>query len=394
MLSESQVGVLSLRSGERQLLLQGGTSPRYSPTGHLVYAVSGSLLAAPFDVERLELTGEAIVVANGVSVPSGGANVAHFDLSENGSLVFLSDLAKVARDVVWVDRQGREEPLNMPPLRYRAPRLSPNGTQLAVEVEGDSENDVDIHIYDLRRGTLTPFTFDPGLERDPLWTVDGQRVVFRMTTLDGGGGLFSKAASGTGQVERLVESALGQALGSFSPNGDLLVFDAATATSGRDIQVLSLGEDEPTVRPLIATPFQEVNPKVSPNGRWLAFSQDMQGQREVFVRPFPNVDDGSGWQITRSGGTFPRWAADGRELFYYSQGRIVAVEVETESGFAFGNAEIVAGEAVVGGGREYDVDVDGQRFVMVKDLDGRVGLSEINLIMNWTQELLERVPVN
>ena len=255
---------------------------------------------------------------------------------------------------------------------------------------GDTVSDIDIHIYDLRRQTLDRLTFDPMADEFPMWTVDGQRIVFYSQRE--GGGLLSKAADGTGQAERLTQSATGQIPGSFSPDGKFLVIDASTAGGRRDVQVLSL-EDAQT-RPLISTRFPERVPRLSPNGRWLMFQSSETGTFEIFVKPFPNVNEG-GWQVTRSGGRHPLWARDGRALFYMAEERLVTVPVETESSFVFGNAEVITDGAARDSGQapNYDVDLDGERFVMVKDIEGTSDASQIHVVLNWHQELLERVPI-
>ena len=269
----SQIGVVSLQTGDRSPLIDGGANPRYSPTGHIVYASRGGLRAVAFDVDRLEVTGEPVLVLEGINVAQG-LNTADFAFSDTGSLVYV---ARPRWTLVWVDRQGLEEPVGVSPGYpiYREPQLSPEGDRIVMEIEDD--NGVDLFIYDLRRDNLMPFTIDPSRDRFPRWSTDGRSIVFYSGRE--GGGLYSKAADGTGQVQRLTESAASQSPDAFSANGSLLIFDMTQ----RPIQVLSLGS-EGAIRPLV----DGGDPALSPNGKYLAFSSDGQ----ISVTPFPNVEGG------------------------------------------------------------------------------------------------------
>ena len=258
------VGLLSLETGERRTLIERGSYARYVPTGHLVYAREDKLLAAPFDLDQLKVTGPPAVVLEGIWNDDFGD--AKFSVSESGSLVYVPKGAfRSESTLVWVDRQGAVEPLAAPPRPYDDPRLSPDGQRVAFETEVPT---YDIWIYHIPRETLTRLTFE-GANLDPLWTPDGKRVTFASPRAGGALNLFWKPADGSGPAEQLMESEHGQRPLSWSPDGQVLAFTELHPTTGMDIWVLPLhGERRP--RPFLQTQFQESAAVFSPDGHWLA----------------------------------------------------------------------------------------------------------------------------
>ena len=218
-IQNARIAVLDLRTGEQKVIVSGGSYPRYVPTGHLVYAVAGTLWAVAFDLRRLEVRGDPVPVLQRVVTKSSGA--ASFSVAQNGSLVYVAgDLADNApRTLVWVDRQGREEALKAPPRAYVSPRISPDGTRVAVDA---LDQEQDIWIWDLTRHTLTRFIFDAALDSSPVWTLDGRRLVFT-SARNGPLNLFWQAADGTGPIERLTENVNSQFSTSVSPDGTRLL---------------------------------------------------------------------------------------------------------------------------------------------------------------------------
>ena len=393
-IDESQIAVLSLDTGEQKVLVRGGSFPRYASTGHLLYGVQGNLWAVGFDPDQLETRGDPVPVLEDVLMKAAGA--VNVGLSENGSLVYVPGGAETSqgRTLVWVDREGREEAIPAPPAPYESPRLSPDGRYVAVEVR-DAAN-TDVMVFDLDRGTLTRLTFDPGLDWAPLWSLDGQRVVFS-SDRDGSFGVYSRAADGTGQAERLTTSDTNQFPQSWSADGQALVVQETF-----DLKLISVGAESRT-EALIETEFLEFYPEVSPDGRWIAYSSNESGRNEVYDRPFPNVDDGR-WQISRDGGFSSVWSHDGRELFFRrfgSAAEIMVVAVETEPTFTPGNPESLFQTApFIGGGpdsdRPWDVADDG-RFLIMRgppgSADAGAESTEINVVQNWFEELTRLVPV-
>ncbi len=384
---DAQIVVHSFATGERNVLIEGGRDARYVPTGHLVYVLDGTLLAVPFDVDALEVTGGPIPMAEGVMTAGLRSGAAHFSVSDTGALVYVTGGDPAERTLVWVDRDGREETLAAEPRAYRQPRISPDGGRVAVVLRDPEQ---DIWIWDFARETLTPLTFAPRSDFYPVWTPDGRRVAFA-SNRDGKFNLFWKAADGTGTVERLTESENLQFPYAFTPDGRQLVFSEFGEQSVT-LGVLSL---EGSSEPLLENEFDEQNGEISPDGLWLAYQSNASGQDEIYVRPFPNVDDGR-WPISSGGGTRPLWARDGQELFYLAAGAMMAVDVQTEPSFAPGNAEevfAVRGYFVESVGRTYDISRDGERFLMIKE-DAGGESTEFIFVQNWFEELKRLVPTD
>ena len=278
----AQIAVLSLATRESKILIPGGSNPRYAPTGHIVYGVGGTLRAVSFDLERLEVTSDPVPVLDGVVTKASGA--ADYAISQNGSLVYVGGSARggVERTLVWVDREGREEALAAPPRAYAYPRMSPDGSRLALDVR---DRETDIWIWNFARETLTRLTFDPARDVYPAWTPDGLQVVFG-STHDGTLNLFRKAADGTGTVEQLTQSANSLIPQTLSPDGARLVSRELHPDQGFNLVVGSLDGDT-SLEPLLATEFDELNAEISPDGQRLAYQSNASGQFEIYVRPFP-----------------------------------------------------------------------------------------------------------
>jgi serine/threonine-protein kinase len=406
----AQVAVLDLTTGERKILIRGGSHAEYVETGHLVYAAAGTLRAVRFDLQRLEVVSDPVpVVEQVMTVGSGAAN---FAISRGGTLVFVPGGAGIAtgglRSLVWVNRQGKEEPIKAPTRGYAVPRLSPDGLRVAVEVR-DQENDV--WILDLRRENLTRLTFDPNVDQLPIWTPDGRRVIFASASA-GAANLFWQAADGTGAAERLTTSPNPHLSHSISPDGTRLVLQELSPKTAADLMLLmldaatgpstGLGTGPSTAprraEPLIQTTFAEWNPEISPDGRWLAYQSAESGQFQVYVRPFPKVNEGR-WQVSTAGGTRPAWARNGRELFFLDGNNVLtAVPIQsTATTFSAGNPSKVFDSRYFTGSlyRTYDVSPDGQRFLMIKDTVSTDQTStstpaSMVVVLNWFEELKAR----
>jgi len=381
---EMQIVVQSLETGQRRVLVQGVANAfvRYLPTGHLVYPQAGTLTAVPFDLARLELSGVPFPVVEGVWL-------GRFSVSSSGSLVYGPGHADgVEHRLVWVDRKGTARPLAAPPRPYRDPRLSPDGRRVVVAV-GDPDRDV--WVYDIARDTLTRLTFE-ARNFWPLWTPDGKRVTFSSNRL-GPWALFWKPADGSVGEELLLAKEYNQIGESWSPDGQMLAFHETHPTTAMDIWVLPLqGERKP--RPFLRTPFIEGAAAFSPDGRWLAYSSNESGRFEVYVKPVRGA--GGPWQISTEGGREPVWARNGRELFFLNADKMMAVDIRTEPTFAPGKPRLLfEGQYVEASGRfraRYDVAPDSQRFLMVKQSEQTAAPTQLNVVLNWFEELKGRVP--
>jgi Tol biopolymer transport system component len=402
--TNAQIDVQSSGMSERRILTSGGTHPRYAPSGHLVYAQGGNLMAVPFDPLRLTATGAAVPVVEGVlqSPLSGGAQ---YSLSATGSLVYVPGGVQGAQlRLVWVSRNGAEQPVAAPARAYLNPRISPDGRRVAVTI---TEQESQTWLYDLSRETLTRLTFEGNANTYPVWTPDGKRIAFS-SNKDGPFDIYWQLADGNGGLERLTRSESPPVPNSWSPDGRLLAYIQSNPTTGWDIWVLSLGDNSTgsaqvplsgsgqvgKEQPFIQTPFTESAPRFSPDGRWMAYISDESGHREIYVQPYPGP--GGKWQISTDGGMEPVWNPNGRELFYRSGGRMMAVEITTQPGFAAGKPRVLFEgqyQPTPVTFPNYDVSPDGQRFLMLKPSElGQGAPTQINVVLNWFEELKQKVP--
>jgi serine/threonine-protein kinase len=417
----AQIAVLNLETGQRTILVRGGSQADYVATGHLVYAVSGTLRAVRFDPVRLEVLSDPVPVVEQVMTVATGAGAANFAVSRGGTLVFIPGSAQTAtgpsRSLVWVTRQGREEPVNSPPRGYTSPKISPDGTRVALQIQ---DQELDIWVWDFARQTPTRLTFDRGPETQPVWTPDSRRIIFS-SARNGPQNLYWQAADGTGTVQRLTSGPNVQVPTSVSPDGKYLLLNDVPA--GADVGILDLGAQPstrstsgaiesatlvptgrgagstPEVRPLIkTTSYNEANAEISPNGRWVAYQSNESGQLLIYVRPFPDVDSGK-WQVSQGVGAKPAWARNGRELFYLDgDNKLTSVPVDTEAQtFTFGNPTTVLARAYFNPQfeRPYDVSPDSRRFLMIKENTGDPSTAtpaSMVVVLNWFEELKRLAP--
>jgi Tol biopolymer transport system component len=387
--TNAQVAVQPVGTGVRRNLVQGGLSPRYAVSGHLVYAQGGSLMAVPFDTQRLTVEGAAVPIVEGVlQSPTTGA--AQYSFSATGSLVYVSGGGQSAQSkLVWVSRNGTEQHVAAPAHTYLGPRLSPDGQTVAVTI---TEQESQTWLYDLSRETLTRFTFDGNYSPVSVWTPDGKRIVFESNP-EGPPNLFWQLADGSGGLERLTTSEFVNAPMSWSPDGQLLAFIEINPATGFDIWVLRMGDRK--ALPFLRTRFNETSPRFSPDGRWLAYISDESGRYEVYVQPYPGP--GGKWQISTEGGMEPIWNRNGRELFYRNGDKMMGVEIDTQPNFTAGKPRMLFEgpyELPPIPIANYDVSPDGQRFLMLKPSES-VGTAptQINVVLNWFEELKQKVPV-
>jgi eukaryotic-like serine/threonine-protein kinase len=390
-LAAAQVAVLDLMTGTHTVLMRGGSHGHYVSSGHLVFTAEGTLRAIPFDLTRLQTRGTPVMVLPRLVTTARGSG--DFVVADDGTLAYVDApgaTAAAGRTLVWVDREGREETLGAPPRPYFHPRISPDGTRVAVAI-GDQEHDV--WIWDLPRQTLSQLTFDPAADFAPVWTPDGRRLIF-FSQRGREPGLFSQLADGTGMAERLTSGAPTSAV---TPDGTHALF---ALTGNQDLAMVSL-DGTRRVQSLLTHPSIERNGIVSPDGRWLAYESDSSGRFEVYVRPFPDVEAGQ-WLISTAGGTRPLWSPNGRvpELFYVAPGgALMASRVELRKGAwsAERPTTIVAGRYAMEGVRDrrtYDVSRDGRRFLLIKEATSDATPPQIIVVQHWLEELRRLAPPN
>jgi serine/threonine-protein kinase len=321
---DGEIVALNLADGTQKVVHRGGYFGRYFPSGHLLYVHAGALFAAPFDLDRLEVTGQSFPLFEGVA-SSTGTGAVQLATSPTGTLVYLAgSIDSTAAPMTWVDRSGKTTPLRSMPANWANPQFSPDGRLLAMDIADlDGAANLDIYSYDLGRETLTRLTFDMALDIKPVWTPDARRIVFSSsrgdkTTLN----LYWQRADGSGDAQRLTESKNNQFAASFHPNGKYLAFYEQTPQSGMDLMILPFEGDEatgwkpgkPTV--FLSTPFQEQEPIFSPDGRWLAYQSINSSRTEIYVRPFPGP--GGLQQISTDSGALPMWSLTKPELLFVS----------------------------------------------------------------------------
>jgi serine/threonine protein kinase len=392
---QAQIVVQSLRTGERKII-RAGRDARYLPTGHIVYAADNTLFAMRFDVNRLEAVDAPIPVAEGLRFATsfpGMTGTANYDISSNGVLVYVqgSASAPVLRRLVAVDRSGNAEPLVTQMHDYWRPRISPDGSRIAVEV--DDEAGAQLFIVNVKAGTATPLNTGGSNVYCCSWTFDGRFVIYRDDREDGYG-LFRQPPDGSDSPQLLYRATEDLMPGDVSREG-VLVFASGEQTGRRSILTIRIGE--PTAMPFLVTPALEHMPTFSPDGRWIAYASNESGRSEIYIRPYPPSDKPAR-RISDAGGTAPLWSPRGSELFYRSAaGNMMAVPLQADTAIPAGRAqELFRAQGrfrFSGNTAAYDVEPNGQRFIMVTEPENAVpARQQIVVVRNWFEELNRLVP--
>jgi serine/threonine protein kinase len=391
---QAQIVVQTLKAGARKTLIQGGSYARYLPTGHLAYFFGGTLLAVPFDPRRLEVTGGAVPILEGVT-RDAFMGVAQFDFSNNGSLVFVPGpalLKSLQNSLAIVDQKGSTETLKYPPAAYFFPRVSPDGKRLVYEL--DDGKDAAVWISDLSGASAPRRLTYQGANRYPVWSADGERVAFQ-SDREGDLGIFWQRADGTGAAERLTkpESGVVHIPDSFSPDKQQLSFTAVRGSTSA-VWTLALRDRKATLFEESSSGFAEAS-MFSPDGRWIAYSVDLSGAGNiVYVQGFPVT--AAKFQIGR--GNDPVWSRDGKQVsFMTGPSTSFAVNVTTAGGFAFTSPTAVPRGALIGapgGPRRFDVLPDGRSIGVVPAALSQTvapATPKIHVALNWFEDLKQRV---
>jgi serine/threonine-protein kinase len=396
---DGEMVVYTMASGHRKTVQRGGFHGRYLPSGHLVYMHEGTMFAVPFDLKRLEVTGQPAPILEGVATNSGTGG-AQFSFSENGNLVYVEGSnAGQNVSISWMDREGKFTPLRETPADYSSPAFSPDGKRLAVEIFDGKRSD--IWVYDWGRDTLTRLTFAGDANLAPAWTPDGQRIVYPSEEKAGTYNIWWKRADGAGDAQRLTENKSVQVVPSWRPDGKVLAFQQSNPGTGWDIMTLTMeGNEKEGWKPgepktFLKSSFDEMHPAFSPDGRWLAYTSNESGNNEVYVRPFPGP--GGKWQISTGGGSYARWSRTSKELFYRAADNKIMVAAYTGSADSFqaGKPQPWSpGQFTFRAGRiNFDLHPDGKRFAVLKAPGtGEVPKADkVSFIFNFFDELRRKL---
>jgi serine/threonine-protein kinase len=372
--NEAQI-VAQSPNGQRTLLVRGGTNPHYLPTGDLIYAQNGRIMRAPFDVSRLSITGTPVSVLDNVMQSSDGA--AQIAISPAGHLVYVTGtLEGGQRRLVSVGRDGTATPFAAPPGPYASPRVSPDGQRLILTMETAPP---DLWSYDVPTGSSMQLTFNAGAT-SPAWSRDGRRVAYS-STRSGVPNMFIVSAQQPAAAERITPSEHTQVAGSWAPEDAAIAFVERRPGTGRDILLLPL-RDRGLPRSLITSAVDESAPRISPDGRWIAYVVSSGAAGQVHLRTL--ADPPRTRQLSINGGAEPVWAPSGRELFYREGDRLMAVSVEAGGAgpprVLFANADFVRGTI---DSPNYDVMPDGQRFVMVQRPSQAASQATLHVLIGW-----------
>ena len=384
--AEYEIAVLDLRSGVSRRLLTG-LSPRYAASGHIVYATAGgTLMAVPFDEDRLALTGAPVPLLEGLGALQNNL-MQDLAISASGTLVYTTN-GGAEKDLVWVTRDGTVTPIDSTWRdAFTSVALSPDGTQLAVGVDAPTGSKVWMKRLD--RGPASALSTESVFDDRPAWTPDGQSVMFRSNGANRsnpGQNLYVARADGSALPQLLLEDDGEVQDAEYSRDGEWLVYRTRF-----DLFALRAGHGGTRI-PLVATKFLETSPRLSPDGRWLAYMSDESGRFEVYVRPFPNTGSAR-WRISPAGGGNPIWSPSGREIFYKSGvGQLVAVRVRPGATLSVGSPQVlfpIDEFHTISQVRDYDVSPDGRRFVMIRQ--PKTPRADLIVVEGFFEDLRARV---
>jgi Tol biopolymer transport system component len=377
--------VASLDLKMNKPLVHASSNVAYA-SGYLLFHRDGTLMAQPFDESGLELEGDATPIAEQVHYDVTLSDLADFCVSGKGILAYRPSARQAGSKLIIFDRGGKQMRSVGELENYTGVRFSPDEQRVAVAIFDPQSRQNDIWLYELTRGTKTRFTFDLASDRFPIWSPDGNRIIFQSKRQDMYD-FYQKASSGAGSEEIFFGSQENKQPFDWSWDGRFISYitygDPRTRS---DVWVLPLFGDRKPI-PLLQTEFDELYPYFSPDGRWIAYVSDESRQREVYVRPFSRQSRDGKWQISTNGGTRPRWRRDGKELFYLSNdNKIMAAEINAkgstlEVGAIRSLFETHPNPVAV----NYDVSGDGQRFIVDSLVEDQTSPS-ITLVVNWMAE--------
>ncbi len=378
---EAGIRIGSLETGNvSSPIVQTGFMARFAAPGYLLFDRGGALMAQRFDTDQLELTGDPVRVVDGVlSDPTLGS--LGVSTSDRGGLAYVPAAGSTLTQLRWLDRSGNELGTVGAPGDYQNPVLSPDERRVAVQRDGD------IWLLDLERGTDQRFTFDPADDQWPVWSPDGDRILFASARETRPFDLYLKGTAGTDPAQLLLETDELKVPFGWSTDGEQVSF--TTLDADYDLWLLPMsGDRQPTS--FLSTPFQDASGVISPDGHWMAYWSDESVEFRVYVRTVP--PSGGQWQISTAAGFAPRWSADGRELYWTTENnQLMAVDIDVT-----GDAPIVIGtpqQLFEAPFRQtpiqrnvFDVSADGERFLVNTLVEGALS-APITWVHNWPAEL-------
>jgi len=387
------IEVMSLKDHGRKTIARGATSPRYLPSGHIVYTNRSTMFAIPFDVQTLEIRGNPVPVLNDVGYDPA-AGLAQYDISRDGTLVYRQSLpsTRALAELRWIDASGKQQPLRTTPSEYLDPSVSPDGKKIAMVIRESGTQD--LWVYDTERDALTRLTFGEQSFVSPVWTRDGRFVVAGSI----GSGLFWIRADGGGRVQPLVQAKAIAFPGSISPDGKRLAYFEVSGAAQIWTVAIETGDGMKAGTPerFLTSPFGDTSPVFSPDGKWLAYESNESGREEVYVRPFgtPTAVGGK-WLISNGGGGSPVWSPNGRELLYRNGDSIMSVGY-TAAKDSFVTDKPKTWLSALEGAADFGLAPDGRRVAAVMPIAAKGAPRRehtLVFVQNFFDELRRRAPV-
>jgi len=374
--NEARIEALSLKSGKRKVLIEGGTGARYLSSGRLAYTRNGTMFVVGFDPKRLEVKGTPVPVLDGVNTGASNGD-ADFSVSNDGTLAFQpGTFSSFQRNLVWMDRSGKATNVTPEVKPYGYPSASSDGKQIALTLEGSS---YDIWVYDVARDTFTKASFG-GDDYRPHLASDGKMLGYD-SSKSGHQQIYVKHGIAQGDETALTDGPEDKEFCGFTPDGREVIFARQNKDTGWDLYAAAVdGDHKP--RPLVVAPFNQRGARISPDGKWLAYVSDESGQHEIFVQA---VNDASiRAQVSSEGGDEPRWAPSSNELVFLSKHRVMVVKFSPEGGLNPGKPTFLF--EYTRGWSGFDVAADG-RLLVARDADSNGSGSQINVVLHWFDEL-------
>ena len=390
----ANIEAVILATGEQRVIIKGASMARYVPSGHLIFAREGILYAVAFDVDRLTVRGDPVAVLTGVAGDRTTGAV-HFSVADDGTLAYVPGSTTTGiRTLVWVDKGGNQTPVDIPRGQLNDPKISPDGSRVAL-LQGSSGSG-DVWIYEFARSTFTRFTFT-ATNATPIWSADSKNIYYVSIGQVGAGDqttIFRKPADGSHDAETVLTMNGRQYLKAILSDGETAILDSELQTTTGSIIKMTLKPGAQAASVVSSPQFNHFAAAVSSDGRLLAYQSNESGRAEIYVRGL--TEGGGRWQISTAGGQEPHWSPDGRELYYRNSGSLLVVPIENQTSFQAGTPKNLFGEVYdlrSNTGETYEVDPRGGRFLLIRPPKDEVSSAQVRMVVNWFSELQRLVPV-